>query len=305
MSLDNATRERIEAMVRDNAVLLFMKGNRQGPQCGFSATVVRILDTLIPDYTTADVLQDADLRNGIKTFSSWPTIPQLYVGGEFIGGCDIIQELFTNGELQQTLGVETTSTDASPEINVTAAATEALKQVVSERAPEGHTVHLQIDARFQSHLSLAPPEVGEIEILGPGVSIFLDPMSANRADGVQIDVIETSDGTGFHIENPNAPQINLLAPEELQEWLDSDTPFELLDVRTPEERAVSSIDTSVLLTAEEAARIESLPRQTPLIFYCKMGGRSQQAAEYFSQKGFTEVFNLVGGIDAWLEVKTS
>ncbi len=304
MSLDKATRERLEGLVRENPVLLFMKGNRESPQCGFSATVVRILDTLIPEYTTADVLQDAELRDGIKVFSSWPTIPQLYVGGEFVGGCDIVQELFANGELQQTLGVETTP-DASPEINVTEAATQALKQIVAERAPEGHAVHLQIDARFQSHLGLAPPEAGEIEIKGPGISLFLDPMSASRAHGIQIDVVETSDGTGFHIENPNAPEVHALPPEELRGWIESGRSFELLDVRTPEERAVSSIDTSVLLTAEEAARVEALPRETRLVFYCKAGGRSQQAAEYFAQKGFTEVHNLVGGIDAWLETNGS
>ena len=304
MNLDDATRERIEGMVRENPVLLFMKGNRESPQCGFSSTVVRILDTLIPDYATADVLQDAGLRDGIKAFSSWPTIPQLYVGGEFVGGCDIVQELFANGELQQTLGVEA-DPDVSPEINVTEAATEALKQVVSERAPEGHTVHLQIDARFQSHLSLSPPQAGEIEIKGPGVSLFLDAMSASRAHGIRIDVTETSEGTGFHIENPNAPEISALPPEELRGWLDSGRSFELLDVRTPEERALSSIDTSVLLTAEEAARVESLPHETPLVFYCKAGGRSQQAAEHFAQKGFTDVHNLVGGIDAWLETSAS
>lgn len=304
MSLDEATRERIEGLIRETPVLLFMKGNRESPQCGFSATVVRILDTLIPEYATADVLQDAELRDGIKVFSSWPTIPQLYVGGEFVGGCDIVQELFANGELQQTLGVQA-DPDVSPEINVTEAATQALKQIVSERAPEGHAVHLQIDARFQSHLGLSPPEAGEIEIKGPGISLFLDPMSASRAHGIRIDVVETSDGTGFHIENPNAPEVHALPPEELRGWLESGRSFELLDVRTPEERALSSIDTSVLLTAEEAARVEALPRETSLVFYCKAGGRSQQAAEYFAQKGFTEVHNLVGGIDAWLETNGS
>ena len=101
--LDEATRKRIEALIGSDKVVLFMKGNRQMPQCGFSATVVQILDHLIPKYTTVDVLADARIREGIKEYSNWPTIPQLYVGGEFLGGCDIVREMFSSGELQSTL----------------------------------------------------------------------------------------------------------------------------------------------------------------------------------------------------------
>jgi monothiol glutaredoxin len=80
-----------------------MKGNRLQPQCGFSARVVQILDSLLPEYTTVDVLRTPEIREGIKEFSAWPTIPQLYVDGEFLGGCDIVTELYTSGELQQKL----------------------------------------------------------------------------------------------------------------------------------------------------------------------------------------------------------
>ena len=304
MAPQETDREHIQELVTRNPVLLFMKGNRDAPQCGFSATVIRILDTLIPDYATEDVLQDASLRDAIKTFSSWPTIPQLYVNGEFIGGCDIVQELFANGELHKTLGVEATP-DAAPEINVTEAATQALKKILEEQAPDGHTVHLQIDARYGHHLHLAPPAAGEIEIAGPGISLFLDALSASRADGIRIDVVETPEGTGFHIENPKAPRVSPVTSDELKTWLDGDAAFELLDVRTPEERAVSHIEGSTLLTSEEAPRVEALPLDTRLVFYCKTGGRSQSAAEHFAQMGFTDVHNLVGGIDAWLETSGS
>ena len=103
MAPQETDREHIQELVTRNPVLLFMKGNRDAPQCGFSATVIRILDTLIPDYATEDVLQDASLRDAIKTFSSWPTIPQLYVKGEFVGGCDIIREMYETGELKTFL----------------------------------------------------------------------------------------------------------------------------------------------------------------------------------------------------------
>jgi monothiol glutaredoxin len=93
----------IENEVKSNDVVLFMKGTPQFPQCGFSGQVVQILDHIGVGYKGLNVLESADLRNGIKTYSNWPTIPQLYVKGEFVGGCDIIREMFQAGELQQLL----------------------------------------------------------------------------------------------------------------------------------------------------------------------------------------------------------
>jgi len=101
MSLSEAARERIQSLIDSNKVVLFMKGDRQMPQCGFSAQVVQILDSVVDSYTTVDVLQDPEVREGVKDFSSWPTIPQLYVGGEFVGGCDIVTEMYRSGELQE------------------------------------------------------------------------------------------------------------------------------------------------------------------------------------------------------------
>ncbi len=103
MSLSEDTRSRIASIIGSDDVVLFMKGERQFPQCGFSAQVVQILNHLIPEYTTVDVLADPEIRQGIKEFSSWPTIPQLYVKGEFVGGCDIVTEMFQAGELKEKL----------------------------------------------------------------------------------------------------------------------------------------------------------------------------------------------------------
>ncbi|WP_174800633.1 Grx4 family monothiol glutaredoxin [Martelella limonii] len=91
----------IKSEVDSNDVVLFMKGTPQFPQCGFSGQVVQILDYLGVDYKGINVLADGDLRQGIKDFSNWPTIPQLYVKGEFVGGCDIVREMFQAGELQE------------------------------------------------------------------------------------------------------------------------------------------------------------------------------------------------------------
>ena len=94
---------RIQGLIDASPVFLFMKGTPTFPQCGFSATVVSILDHMGVQYDSANILEDAELRQGIKDFSSWPTIPQLYVKGEFVGGCDIIREMFQAGELRSLL----------------------------------------------------------------------------------------------------------------------------------------------------------------------------------------------------------
>jgi monothiol glutaredoxin len=99
-------KERIDALVQGNNVVLFMKGSALFPQCGFSSRAVAILDHLEVPYETVDVLQDQEIRQGIKEFSDWPTIPQLYVKGEFVGGSDIMMEMFESGELQQLLKAE-------------------------------------------------------------------------------------------------------------------------------------------------------------------------------------------------------
>ncbi len=99
----NPVFDRIQADISANRVMLFMKGNAMFPQCGFSARVVQILSHLGVPFQTANVLEDAGLRDGIKQFSQWPTIPQLYVDGEFVGGCDIVTEMFQSGELESLL----------------------------------------------------------------------------------------------------------------------------------------------------------------------------------------------------------
>ena len=101
--LDDATRERIQTEVNGSDVFLFMKGTPVFPQCGFSAAVVQVLTHLGIKFSTLNVLEDPAVRDGIKAFSDWPTIPQLYVKGEFVGGCDIIREMYETGELADLL----------------------------------------------------------------------------------------------------------------------------------------------------------------------------------------------------------
>ena len=109
MSIDQV----IENEVKGNEVVLFMKGTPQFPMCGFSGQVVQILDNLGVPYKGLNVLENDELRQGIKSYSNWPTIPQLYVKGEFVGGCDIIREMFQAGELQQLLAEKGVTATAS------------------------------------------------------------------------------------------------------------------------------------------------------------------------------------------------
>lgn len=295
--LSDDVRSRIDAAIASAPVVLFMKGSRRQPQCGFSATVVRILDELVAEYTTVDVLADAALRDGIKVYSSWPTIPQLYVKGEFLGGCDIVKELYGSGELHEKLGVAVPERRV-PNLHVSDAAAAFLREAVARA--DGKEVHLRIDRAFQNQAYLGPEEPGEIAVESNGVRILLDVMSASRAEGLVIDHVETPGGHELRIDNPSAPApVKQIDVHELKRLLDSGAPIHLLDARTPEERATAAIPGARLLDADAAAELEQLPRDAKLVFHCHHGGRSQQAAEHFRGLGFRDVSNVSGGIDAW------
>ncbi len=297
MGLNQETKQRIESLIASGDVVVFMKGNRMMPQCGFSGKVVQILDNLIPDYQTVDVLEDPDIRAGIKEFSQWPTIPQVYIKGELIGGSDIVSELYATGELHRKLG-KAVPERKIPKIAVSAAAAARIREYMQKNP--GGELHLSIDAQFQPSMGLSPRQDHEVEVQSNGLTVLLDVASAERADGVSIDVVETPTGSGFKIDIPSAPNaVKQLSAADVKKMVDSGAKFEFLDVRTDEERAIAKIEGTKLLDPETAKRIESLPKNTPLVFHCHHGGRSQAAAEHFRDRGFTNTHNLVGGIDAW------
>ena len=126
MSLDPALRDRIETLLSTNRVVLFMKGEPRAPQCGFSAKAIGALGAVGVDYAHVDVLSDPEIREGIKEYGEWPTIPQLYIGGELIGGSDIIEQMANSGELYTVLGLP--APDRSPPaITITPAAATVLR----------------------------------------------------------------------------------------------------------------------------------------------------------------------------------
>jgi len=297
MALDDTIRQHIESLVRSNRVVLFMKGTRARPQCGFSAATVGILDSLLPDYTTVNVLEDQAIRDGIKVFSDWPTIPQLYIDAQFMGGCDVAKQLFNTGELHTVLGVPVPDR-SPPEITLSDAAAQMIRDVLDGQP--GMAAHLNIDARWQHSFSLAPAEGHEIVTVANGVELLMDLASAQKAGGLRVDVTESLQGTGFTIDNPNAPPpVGQMEVAQLKEELDRSEQLYLFDVRSPEERARVSIEESRLFDDAATELIASLPKDTKLVFYCHFGQRSQSAAEHFRLCGHTNVHNLVGGIDAW------
>lgn len=296
MEIEPNIRAKIEEIVASDHVVLFMKGRRGAPQCGFSATTTQLLDQLIADYTTVDVLQDPEVREGIKAFSSWPTVPQLYVDGEFIGGCDIITEMFGTGELEDALGVPKATT-TPPDLRITDAAAKALRELGGSST--GRELHLSIDARLQNSLYFGPVEERELSALTNGIKIHMSGQTAVRADGLIIDAENTPSGPAFRIENPNLPKVKEITAREVKAKQDAREQFGLYDVRTSEEVEVAQIVGAVTLDENTRNQLETSDKSAPIVFFCHHGGRSQSIAEHFAALGFINVFNLVGGIDAW------
>lgn len=294
--LSDALRQQFDDLVKKNKVVLFMKGNKHFPQCGFSAQVVGILKELGVGFETVNVLADPAVRDGIKEYSSWPTIPQLYVEGEFLGGCDIVKEMYASGDLQKKLGVQEEAV-APPKVTLDEGAVKAIKA-----ADEGNGEHLrlEISPQFQYELYFGPKQAGDIEVVASGVTVLFDKQSAKRADGLVIQWVDTADGGAFKIENPNEPaRVKQLSVTELKKWMDEGKTFELFDVRGEDERKLAKIDRAVMLDGEGEKRLASLDKKTPIVFQCHHGMRSRNAAERVLREGFTNVYNLEGGIEAW------
>jgi monothiol glutaredoxin len=299
MTLDANLKKKIDSLVQSDHVVLFMKGSRSFPQCGFSASVVNILNTLVPKYTTVNILADADVRGGMKEYSDWPTFPQLFIRGEFIGGADIVRQMHESGDLEKKLG-DLVAPAKPPSLTVTARAAAELTAALKEGGP-GDVIHLTITPGWEHQLDLGPKEASHVSIVTGGLTLQLDRSSAARAEGVSIDFVEAADGAGFKIENPNRPAVvRELPPREIKSLLDQGKlAGHLYDVRTEKERATAKLEGARHLDDKTMAEIEALPKSTPLAFHCHHGGRSRAAAEHFLKLGFTNVYNMTGGIDAW------
>ena len=300
MSLDPALRSRIESLLQSNRVVLFMKGQPTMPQCGFSAKAVGALSTLGVDYAHVNVLADQDIREGIKAYGDWPTIPQLYIDGELVGGSDIIEQMSNSGELAALLGVAAPDR-TPPSITITPAAAEMLSQALAD-AGAGTALALSINAQFQPSFQLAPFDANAIAAESQNVRIQFDLASVRRADGITIDWVEDVRGKGLAIDNPNAPKPMQLLSAKAADAKVRASEVLLVDVRPADERTIASVPLPFkTFDGNGRAELEALPKDTALAFLCRSGGRSQQAAEEFLALGFRKVYNVVGGIHAWAD----
>ena len=295
MALTDETRTKISGLLDGNRVVLFMKGSKLFPQCGFSASVVQLLTELGVPFETANVLDDPDLRQGIKEFSDWPTIPQLYVDKEFVGGSDIVRNLYGTGELHQMLGVELEEVEP-PEITLTPSMLTAFEG--ASQGDEGD-LRIEISPDFQYQVGFGDKQPGDMVIQSGGIQVLMSRGAASRAQGMTLDFAPGPDG-GIIIDNPNEPpKVRNVDVASLKQLLDDSAELHLFDVRTDEERAIATIPAAVHLDQDGSAKLAELAKDAMIVLHCHHGGRSQAAAEQLLQQGYTNVYNVPGGIDAW------
>ena len=298
MSLDPATRERIQTLLGEHRVVLFMKGNRQQPMCGFSAAATNTLNELLSDYHTVNVLEDPEIREGIKIYGEWPTIPQLYVDGELVGGSDIIRQMYTSGELHTLFGAAAPDR-TPPEITITDKAAEMIRQGTANA--QGVAIHLEIGPDHSAGFQLAPAGDHDIVAVSNGLEIHFDPASAQRAKGIVIDWVSTVQGEGLSLKFPGAQEIKSLTVQELQQCLAA-ADITLIDVRPASGRAQAApLAQARVLEEEGYDALAALPKDTALAFICHHGVSSRGVAERFAAHGFSNVHNVEGGMDAWAE----
>ena len=298
MNAENPVHQQIASILEQNRIVLFMKGSPRAPMCGFSAQAAGILDGLVGAYHTVNVLEDEAIRQGIKTYGNWPTIPQLYIDRELIGGSDIITELFNAGELHEMLGLEAPDRTA-PDITITDAAATAIKEGM--RDANGAVLHFAIDGSWQNQFLLKPPAGGEIVSESNGIQLYMDLNTAQRARGVVIDWVDELGRSGLDIRNPNAPPpVQALSVQELKAKLDAGAAPKIVDVRPAAERERAPFPAADFVYERESlSALNQIDPTTPVAFLCHHGNSSLGAAEHYRQQGFTQVFNITGGIDAW------
>lgn len=297
MTPDSETRDRIHQMVTSNKVMLFIKGTPRMPQCGFSARTVGMLDSLLDgDYASFNVLEDESIREGIKDYGNWPTIPQLYVNGELVGGCDIVVEMFNSGELHQVFGLPEPDR-TPPEIEITPKAAEKIGEFLE--AYPGQQLHFAIGSDWDAQFQLGPKTGGEIETEAAGITVLMDLNSAQRARGARIDWVETVDGEGLKLDLPGAPPpVREMTPDELQDRINAGELLKIIDTRNEADRQEAPLELARPLDADLMAELSDADRDLPLVFVCNQGISSREVAEHYRKQGFKQVYSLAGGIKA-------
>lgn len=296
--MNEQTKQAIDSLVNNNACVLFMKGNPTHPQCGFSSNTVGILKELLgEDFAYCNVLEDAEMREGIKEYGNWPTIPQLYINKELVGGNDIVTEMFNTGELQSMLELPQPNKEAA-QITITETAAENIQKGIQNMGSS--VLMLSIDGQYNTRFSIEEPKGYEISSEIGDIKIYMDVGTAKRANGIEIDWVEDLQGAGLVIKNPNEPKaVNQISAQELKQGMDDSNYSHIYDVRSEQQYLADSIPGSKRLDKTNMQVIEELDKNTPLVFVCAVGNTSQGACDFYRKKGYTNVNNLVGGVAGW------
>lgn len=303
MSLDPALRHRIETLLGSNRAVLFMKGRPQAPQCGFSAKAAGILGELGVDFAHVDVLSDPEIREAIKVYGQWPTIPQLYIDGELAGGSDIIEQMFASGELQAAFGLPPPDR-TPPTVSLTPSAVAMLRKAIDDAGGDV-VVEFDIDPAYRTRLQLAQRNAAAIATEVEGIPLQFSLAGARRAEGLSVDFADDARGRGLLIDNPNAPKpVRQIAPSDAARRV-AEGSLAIVDVRPADERALAALPFDVLTLDQGIEPILDLPRDRALAFLCHHGERSRQVAEHVRQSGPREIHNVEGGIAAWADFDDS
>lgn len=296
--MNEQTKKTIDGLVKNNKCIVFIKGTPSHPQCGFSSNTVKILTDLMGDsFSSFNVLEDNEIREGIKKYGNWPTIPQLYIDGELVGGNDIITEMFNTGELQTMLGLPQPEREPA-KISITQKALENIKSGIEDIG--NNVLMLSIDGQYNTRFSIEEPKGYEVVSELKDIKIYMDIATAKRANGIEIDWVEDLQGAGLVIKNPNEPKaVNQLSVDELKKGIEQGKYTNIYDVRAENQFLDQSIPGSKRLDKENMKTIEDLPKESPLVFVCSVGNTSQGACDFYRKKGFTDVNNLVGGVVGW------
>ncbi|HEX7338329.1 MAG TPA: Grx4 family monothiol glutaredoxin [Rhodanobacteraceae bacterium] len=298
MAIEPAVRDRIDAILKEHRVVLFMKGTRKQPMCGFSLAASRALNDVLDDYHTVDVLSDPEIREGIKDYGNWPTIPQLYVDGELVGGADIVKQMYSSGELHDLFGLPQPDR-TPPAITVTDKAADAIRAGLADAGDM--VLFLEVGPDHSAGFSVAEPGDNDIVAVANGLEVHLDPGSARRAEGITIDWIETLEGAGLSLRFPGATEVKSMSVSELKDHLDAGD-ITLVDVRPTASRAKAApLAQARVLEEEGYEKLNALPKNTALVFICHLGVSSRGVAEQFAAHGFENVYSVDGGMDAWAQ----
>ena len=302
MSLDPALRERIETLLSTNRIVLFMKGEPRAPQCGFSAKAIGALGALGVDYAHVDVLSDPEIREGIKEYGEWPTIPQLYIGGELIGGSDIIEQMANSGELYTVLGLPPPDRSPPAHHDHSRRGGRPARRAGQRRRRLRVAGRGRCALRRQVAVGTRRRQRDRARDRRPACAVRPRQCASCRGDDDRLGRRRARPWPRHPQPQRSAESAAALSPIEARERAANRT-LTLVDVRPAEERQLASVNEPFSTLDDDAlSHLEALDKDTPLAFLCHHGRRSAQASEHFRGLGFRHVFNVEGGIEAWADV---